>query len=158
MIFPLINGNYYSYANIELTVPSLGLTFVGVKAINYKDNLGRVLVRGTASQPIGVTIGRYEASGDIEMYLSAFSLLQTSLGPGFRQTPIFIVVNYGPNPFLPIPIVTDEIPGAYIGEISADQSESEEALTRKFTLIIPGQILWNNMPSIIEPATFVAVA
>jgi len=161
MIFPLINGVYYSYSNIELVIGPLVapiLTIVGVKAINYKDNLGRTKVRGTAMQPLGLTQGRYEANGDIEMYLDAFSLLTTTVGPGWRQTPLTAIVNYGPNIGLAIPIVTDEIPGFYIGEVSADQTESEEALTRKFTMHIPGQILWNNVPSILEPFVFAAVA
>jgi hypothetical protein len=159
MIFPLVNGVYYSYSNIELHIGTAGeLQIAGVKTINYKDNLGRVKVRGTAMQPLGLTQGRYEANGDIELYLDAFTLLISTLGPGWRQQPVQAVVTYGPNPLLSIPFVTDAIPGFYFGEVDASQSEGEEPLSRKFTMHIPGQILWGGVPSIIEPQILAAVA
>lgn len=159
MPFPLINGSYYSYSNIELKIGAAAeLLIAGVKSINYKDNLGRVKVRGTAMQPLGLTQGRYEANGDIEMYLDAFCLMIGLLGPGWRQMPVYANVTYGPNPGLGIPIVADVIPGFYLGEVDGSHSEGEEALTRKFTMHIPGQILWNEVPSLIEPQLFAAVA
>jgi hypothetical protein len=156
MIFPLINGSKFSYSNIILNAN--GLQFAGFKSINYKDNLGRVMVRGAAMQPLGLTQGRYLATGDIEMYLDAAMLLTASLGPGWRQVPCFATVTYSAPSSLPLPFVIDEIPGFYIGEFDASQSEGEEALTRKFTMHIPGQILWNGIPSIFEPQIFAAVA
>lgn len=159
MIFPLVNGVYYSYSNIELHIGVAGeLQIAGVKTINYKDNLGRVKVRGTAMQPLGLTQGRYEANGDIELYLDAFMLLVSTLGPGWRLQPVQAVVTYGPNPLLSIPFVTDVIPGFYLGEVDASQSEGEEPLSRKFTMHIPGQILWGGVPSIIEPQVLAAIA
>jgi hypothetical protein len=159
MIFPLINGVYYSYSNIELHIGRAAeFQIAGVKAINYKDNLGRVKVRGTAMQPLGLTQGRYEANGDLELYLDAFSLLITTLGPGWRQQPLTAVITYGPNPLLSIPFVTDTIIGFYLGEVDASQTESEDPLARKLTMHIPGQILRNGLPSILEPQLFVAVA
>jgi hypothetical protein len=117
-----------------------------------------VHVRGTAMQPLGMTQGRYTANGDFDMYLDAAMLLITSLGPNWRSTPIFATISYATplNPILPFTI--DEIPGFYIGEVDASQSEGEEPLSRKFTMHIPGQILWGLLPSIIEPLIFAAVA
>jgi hypothetical protein len=116
-----------------------------------------VKVRGTAMQPLGLTQGRYEATGDIELYLDAFMLMTTILGPGWRQIPVTAVVTYGPNPLMPIPFVTDTIQ-FYIGEVDASQSEGEEPLSRKFTMHIPGQILRNGIPSILEPQVLAAIA
>jgi hypothetical protein len=158
MIFPLINGVFFSYSNIELHIGLAGeLQIAGVKTINYKDNLGRVKVRGTAMQPLGLTQGRYEANGDLELYLDAFMLMTTTLGPGWRQVPVTAVLTYGPNPLMPIPFVTDVIQ-FYIGEVDASQSEGEEPLSRKFTMHIPGQILRNGIPSILEPQVLAAIA
>lgn len=157
MLFPNGLGAFYSYSNIELSVN--GLIFAGVKAINYKDNLGRQFVRGTAMQPLGMTQGRYEAHGDIELYLNAFLQLVTTVGPGWRQTPITATITYGPNlAMAPLPFVVDVIPSFWLGEVDASQSESEDALTRKFTMHIPGQILWGLIPSILEPQILAAVA
>src|SRR5690349_11551825 len=157
MIFPNPLGAYYSHSNIELTVR--GLTFAGVKAINYKDTLGRQFVRGTAMQPLGMTQGRYEAHGDIELYLEGFALLVTTLGPGWRQTPLTATITYGPNlAMVPLPFLVDVIPAFFLGEVDASQSESEDALSRKFTMHIPTQIIWAGIPSILEPQILAAVA
>ena len=157
MIFPNVLGAYYSYSNIELSVN--GLQFAGVKAINYKDTIGRQFVRGTAMQPLGMTQGRYEAHGDIEMYLEGFALLVTTLGPGWRQTPLTATIAYGPNlAMAPLPFLLDVIPAFFFGDVDASQGESEDALTRKFTMHIPAQILWASVPSILEPQILAAVA
>ena len=157
MIFPTALGAFYSYSNIELSVN--GLQFAGVKAINYKDTLGRQFVRGTAMQPLGMTQGRYEAHGDIEFYLEGFALLVTTLGPGWRQVPLVATITYGPNlSMLPLPFIIDVIPGFFLGEVTADQGESEDALTRKMTMHIPTQIIWAEIPSILEPQILAAVA
>jgi len=156
MIFPQILGDYYSYQDIELNAN--GLQFAGVKNINYKDSLSRVKVRGTAVQPLGLSVGRYEATGDLEMYLDASQLLITSLGPNWRRTPIFITIVYGPKVGLSLPLIVDEIPGCFIGDFEASNAEGDDPLTRRATLHIPGQILWGGIPSIIEAAVFAAVA
>lgn len=164
MLFPNILGPYYSYSNIELTVN--GLQIAGIKSINYKDNLGRQFVRGTAMQPLGLTQGRYEASGDFEIYLEGFQLLMSATaavaiatGGSFRQVPITATIAYGPNlAMAPLPFILDIIPAFFIGEITADNSESEDALTRKVQMLIPTQIQWGGVPSIIEPQVLAAVA
>jgi hypothetical protein len=158
LIAPLINGNYFAFADIEFRAD--GLLFAGCTTINYSDNLDRAKVRGTASVPLGLTKGRYEAKGDVEMYLDSFSTLIAALGGGvaWRQVPLAVSITYGPNLGMNLPLVTDIIEGFYIGEVTAGNSEGDGPLTRKFTMHIPGQILWNGLPSIIETSTLQAVA
>ena len=156
LISPLVNGNYFAYTDVVLRVN--GLAFVGVKGINYSDNLDRSKVRGSASVPLGLTKGRYEAKGDLEMYLDAFNTMVTVIGPAWRQVPFAFSITYGPNVGMNIPLVNDIIPGAYLGELTANNQEGDEPLARKVTLHIPGQILWNGIPSIIETSTLQAVA
>ena len=153
--FPLINGDYFAFTNIELNFN--GLLFAGVKSINYSDTLGRSKVRGTAKVPLGVTAGHYEAQGDMELYLNAAQLLITSLGPGWKQIPGIITVSYGPNVGMIPPAVVDVIPGVLLSSMEASNGEGEDALTRKFNLVIPGQILWNGIPSIIETNILAAI-
>lgn len=167
-VFPLINGNYFSWADVEIvyiTATGVPLPFVGVKALNYKDNQSKQKVRGTASVPIGLTKGKYDATGDMEMYLPQANLLITTIGPGWKQTPLTIQASYVssgalglPAAGLPQPVITDTIPGVFLMEMAADQAESDEPLTRKFQLLIPGQILWNGIPSVVEPSILVAIA
>ena len=165
-LFPAINGNYFSWADVELTF-LLPAPFIlaGVKALNYSDNLSKKLVYGTAAVPIGVTKGKYEPKGDIELWLPQANLMITTLGIGWKQIPVTITASYissgpygVPTPGLPQPAITDTIPGCFLSGLDASQSEGDEALSRKFTLTIVNQILWNGLPSLIEPLLTIAVA
>lgn len=161
MIFPLVNGNYFSFQDVTLRIN--GLAFLGFKSLNYKDNLGREYVRGAARVPLGITAGRYEASLDFELFLPQANFLLTTLGPGWRGLPNLVSVSYAPGlaslasavSFLAA--TTDIIPGVYFTELDASNSEGEGGLTRKFSGKIPGQILWNGVPSLIETNTIGAV-
>ena len=149
LIAPLINGFYHAYADAEIVAN--GLPYGGVVAANYSDNLNRAKVRGTGSVPLGLTRGAYEAKGDVEMLLEAFAIMTTALGPFWRQVPLIFNFSYVPIGLSPIPLITDTVIG-YIGEVTFSGKVSDDALTRKFTLHIPGQILWNNgaLPSVLD--------
>lgn len=148
----LIPGQTFSFVSIETYLP---LPVAGIKSINYKDNLTRKAVRGTSSVQIGLTQGQYEASGEIEVYLRA-AVLAGLFVPGVRQVPRDIVVTYGPNG--DGLMCVDTLPSVFFGDIDASQSEGDDPLTRKFSLIIPQQILWNGFPTLIETFSLIAVA
>lgn len=150
LVAPLINGAFHAFGDVELVAN--GLHFAGCVAIDYDDNLRRAMVYGTASTPLGLTKGQYEASGSIELLLEAAQTLQLSLG-AFRQVPLVINVSYIPSGLNPILPVFDVIPGCYIGKVTQSGKVGDDALTRKFELYIPGQILWNGVPSFIEVST-----
>jgi hypothetical protein len=165
--FPLINGNYFNWQDIEFTTATQTnqpLQMVGIKSINYKDNMSKQLVPGTSAVAIGVTKGKYRASGDLEMFLPQANLLITTMGPGWHQQSVNISVSYissgplgTPAAGLPQAVITDTF-AAFLVEMDASQSEGDDALTRKFTLLIPGLIFWNGIPPVIEPSLLVAIA
>ena len=140
----LVPGQSFSFSQIETYQP---LPIAGIKRIAYKDNLTRKPVYGTQSVQIGLTRGKYEASGEIEVYLRT-AVLTFFLNPALRMIPFPLTVTYGPNGDGLVTV--DIIPQVLIGDIDADQPEGDEALTRKFNLIIPQQILWNGIPSIVD--------
>jgi hypothetical protein len=166
--FPQVNGQYFSWSDVEATFTTptgQPFTFLGFKAINYKGSLSKQKVRGNAATPLGTTKGKYEATGDVELFLPQANLLITTMGPGWMQLPITFQVSYvssGPGGVpadgLPQSVITDTIPPCYLTEIDASQSESDEALTRKFTLTIPGVLKHNGIPDIVEPALLIATA
>ncbi len=167
--FPLINGMYFSWADIEGTFTlSTGpsLPFVGFKAINYKDSLSKQFVRGNAMAPLGLTKGKYEATGDVELWLPQANLLISQMGPDWKNVPITFSVSYVasgplgvPGTGLPQSVITDLLPNVFLVEMDASQSEGDEGLARKFTLKIPGQIYWNGIPSVVESSfTQIAIA
>lgn len=149
--FELIPGNTFSFVNIETYTP---LPTAGIKRISYKDNLSRADVYGTGSVQIGLTRGKYKASGEIELYLSA-AIQAGWLTPGIRMVPRPLVITYGPNGNGLMNV--DTIPVCLIGDIDADNNEGDDPSTRKFSLIIPQQILWNGTPTIVETFTSIAI-
>ena len=165
-LFPVLNANYFSWSSVEIRLfTPFPFTFAGVKSLNYSDNLSRKLVHGTVAVPIGVTKGKYEAKGEIELWLPQANLMITSMGLGWRQIPITIVASYiSDGPFglpaagLPQPVITDTISGCYLTGLDAAQAESDDPLSRKFGLTISNQILWNGLPSLIEPLLAIATA
>ena len=148
-----INGNYFSHVDVVFTFD--GLQIAGLKNLNYKDNLGRNYVRGTSPLPLGFTTGKYEASFEMEIYLPSMGLI--TLNPGWRLVPHVAVINYGPNVVAPLPNVTDTIAGIYLKELDNPTSDSEDALTRKFSGMVMLPILYNGIPSVIWPSTIGAV-
>lgn len=157
--FPLINGSYYSFADIEFRFE--GFFFVGIKTIDYSDALGRSWVRGTARKPIGRTAGRYEAKGTVEFYKPAWDLLLLTLIPlglvngGWRRTAFTVTVSYG-SIAGGLPATTDVLTGVTLNDVEASQSESEDPLTRKCTMMIQ-EVLWGGSPSIFEPIVTTAL-
>lgn len=149
----LIPGQTFSFQRIESWFGVLPIA--GIKRISYKDNLTRKPVRGTAMVQVGLTLGNYEASGEVEVYKRTAALAFFN-NPLLRLTPSSLTVTYGPNG--DGLTTTDTIPQFLIGEIDGDNSEGDEALTVKFTLIIPQPILWNGFSTIQESFPTIAIA
>ena len=149
----IVNGNFH--AHVDVTLNFDGLQLSAVKSVNYKGSLSRKAVRGTSPIQLGTTTGFYTATGDMELYLASAALILT---PGWMQVPHIMTVIYGPNVVVPLPLVTDVIAGIMLTEVDASSSDSEDAITRKFTfgqILIP--ILRNGVPDILWPATIPAV-
>ena len=148
---PLVNGNYYSYANIEFRVGSI--LIVGCKSINYGHKVGSQFVRGTNQMPLGTTLGQYEPHADVELYRPQYDTLISALtaqsgGRGYFTVRFNVTVTYGN--FLDnggLPTVTDSINYAQIIDDDASNTESLDASVRKLVLL-PLQILMNKNPGI----------
>lgn len=151
---PLINGDYYSFADIEFR-PAGNLT-LGVASINYGHKLQRQYVRGTHRMPLGMTSGQYEPTCDFEMYRPQADLLRTTLGPGYMQVPFSITVTYGiTTPVLPT--VTDVLVGVRIVEESYSNSEGLDPIKVKFTCFLQ-KLTLNGTDAVLVPLEGYAVA
>lgn len=153
-VFPLINGTYFSFQDITWTID--GLHIVAFKSLNYKEAVTRQWVRGSARLPLGLTSGRYAATGDFEVFLNAASLFTTV--PGWAEIPHVMTVTYGPNVIAPLPLTIDTLAGCWFEDVDSPNTEGEEGLTRKFTFKIMNPILRNGIPMLIDLSTIGAVA
>ena len=143
---PQINGNYYSFANIEFRVN--GLFILGIKSINYGNKVGSTFVRGTNQMPLGTTQGQYEPKCDIEILRPQFNLLLAASGNGYMSKIHNITVSYGnylDNGLLPT--VTDLIVGAKITDVDMSNSEGVEASAVKVTFL-PLDVKFNGISAI----------
>jgi hypothetical protein len=141
----IVNGIYFSFVDLVITMNAFQLS--AVKSLNYKDSLGRNFVHGCSPIPLGLTTGHYEATGDIELYLPSATLIYST--PLWRTIPWAMTISYGPNVVAPLPFTTDVIPVLFLTELDAPQSDSEDAITRKFSFKIMTPILWNGVPGMV---------
>jgi hypothetical protein len=143
--YPLVNGVYHAFASVEIKWD--GTIYVGVKSVNYKQNLVPTKVRGAHAEPIGRTRGDLDADGDIELYLQQANQLLTAMGPGYMEKVIGVTVSYSENG---LDTITDEIVSARIQEIDDSHSQGVDALTKKFTLNIM-KVLYNGVEPLLNP-------
>jgi hypothetical protein len=154
--FPLINGFYPSFADILLRTGIAGgptLQFVGVSAIDYDDDLKRSKVYGTQKVSLGLTSGKYEATGSITFLLPNANLLTSTLGAiglalgGFRFVPLTVSCAWAP--IGPVPTTLDSFV-CFLGKQESKNKVSDEASERTFGLYIPGAINWNGFPGAFD--------
>ena len=141
VISPLVNGNYYSFANISWKVN--GLFVLGIKSINYGHKVNSAFVRGTNALPLGITQGQYEPHADVEIFRPQWELLLASLAPtgvGYMEVSSDMTVTYGGGlDNAGLPTVTDQLIGCRITQVELSNADGVDASSVKLT-IMPLQI------------------
>lgn len=148
--YPLQNGDYHSFASVELKVtsgPAAGQIFPGVKTVNAKDSLTPTKVRGAASEPLGRTRGDYDAEGDMEMFVQQGHQFLQALGPGYKQITFDISITFSEAN---LDTVQHQLLGCRIQEVDSSNSAGTDASTLKFTLNIM-KILFDGLESLLDP-------
>jgi hypothetical protein len=142
---PLINGNRYSFASIEFRIPQIGARrYIGLKAINYTDDLQPGDVYGTAPQKIGRTNGKSAPTANMEIYALEFDDLVQNLvasavargyppNVGFMQVSFDIIVAYAD---IGAPVIVDTIFGARITKPDKQRQEGSDPLSVRCDLNI----------------------
>jgi len=143
--YPLVNGVYHAFASVEIKWN--GVIYVGVKSINYDQQLVPTKVRGAHAEAIGRTRGDLDANGDFELYLQQANQLITDLGAGYMEKVLGTTVTYSENG---LDTITDELVSIRIQQISDGHSQGTDALTKKFTLNIM-KVLHNGLEPLLNP-------
>lgn len=79
MAAPLINGVNYSWSNITWSWYTLPL--VGIRSISYEAKQKKELNYGQGVYPISESVGNYEYTAEIEIYLDEWNKIQNA-APG----------------------------------------------------------------------------
>lgn len=86
-----INGNYYDWESIEITLP--GGTLIDVNEISYQDEKEITEVYGKGGMPRGYGRGNYKAEGKLTLKREEFNRMAALVGT-FETAPLPIVCRY----------------------------------------------------------------
>lgn len=137
---PLINGNLYSFASVEIAVD--GTNYAGITSIDYDDELKPGEARSNQAEIIGRTLGEHTSTASFEMMKStwenvvmpALALAGTGPDPSVFGTTYFNVnVNYAEQ-FAPT--VMDVIEACRVMKVTNSHKQGSEALTVKVELSV----------------------
>jgi hypothetical protein len=144
LVYPLVNGVKHSLNSVELKIN--GRIYIGFKSINYSRKRNRTMVRGKSPDPIAKAIGENEYSGDCELYLAEFNLMQDDLGPGYGDIPFTVYATWTQNGF---DTITDVLLGCNLDSTESNNSGADPTV-RKFDLS-PLKILFNGIDDLAVP-------
>ncbi len=128
---PKVNGNYYSFASIEIDVK--GRKIKGITDISYDDGLDPGMARGTSPIPLAHTQGDYEANASMEMFRKDFDELVTLLGDGYGEVEFPITATYASRG---MPTVTDRLPAVRIKKVDNSNSQGNDPTKIKLELAV----------------------
>lgn len=133
--YPLVNGVRYDHSSLDVKLA--GISYLGVKSLDWNDGLEPGKGYGTAAQKLFRTRGQYDASGSLELWAAESinfeaAQIQANSGVGFYEIVFPIDVTYvtegGQPPF------TTNLVGVRIKKRSESSSASSEALSTKYDL------------------------
>jgi len=130
--FPLVNGNRYAWSSVR--IQANGQRYVGVKGVNYSQEVAPGEVYGTHAQKIGRTRGEVKPEASIELYKEEFDALINDLGDGFYEVEFEVVVSFDESGR----VITDQIHSCRIKKPDSGHSQGPDALTVKVDL----DVMW----------------
>jgi hypothetical protein len=132
--YPQVNGHRYSWVSLEVSigVVASGTPMVGVRSINWSDELAPGVVYGTKPQPIGYTRGKQTITADMELLLAEWENLRLGLGGvGFGEVLFDIVVNFHE---FGVGVQSYVLIGCRVTKVEQSNSDSTDASMVKLTL------------------------
>ena len=131
--YPLINGNRYDWSSIELKLA--GQIYVGVKSLNFDEELTPGEVYGTHAQIIGRTRGELKVTGSFELYVADADIFIAGLAAlgGYLETRFNVGAQYLETPVSTAPTTRDLL-DCRVTKISEGHSQGSDALTTKFDI------------------------
>ena len=135
--FPLVQGVRFDHSSLDIKLA--GLSFTGVKSLDWKDEMKPGEAYGTSAQRLGTTRGQYKASGNLEVWKAEALnfealLIQQYPGIGLLEIRFPIDITYvmegGIGPF------TSNLVACRITDRSDSSSAGSEPHAKKYALDI----------------------
>lgn len=138
----MINGEEYSWEDITITLPHGVL--IGVQDIEYSDKKETNAEYGKGSNPVGYSVGNYEADCKMTLLRTEYEKLQDAFkneySSFYRHKPFPITVSYANDDQ---PTVTDTLRSVRINERKYSGKQGDKAATVELSGIVLDPILWN---------------
>ena len=135
----LINNRLHSWSDIKAI--ALNRLIIGIKAINYKDNLVHEDGMGQGAIPVGYTTGNYKAEASVTLLMAEVQALRNA-SPDGRLTsirPFVWNIAYINEDNLP---VRHSFLAKFTNDEGGGDNGSASALESKLELKVIGQIKW----------------
>jgi hypothetical protein len=130
--FPDINGNKFAWSSVDLRAD--GNRYLGVKSLNYSQELAPGEVYGTHAQKIGRTRGELKPDGALEMFKQDADAMLNAFGNGYMEHSFDVYAAYREG----TTISTVVLHGCRIKKVDDSHSQGTDALTTKLDL----DVMW----------------
>jgi hypothetical protein len=138
----MINGNEYSWEDINVILPGSLVPADGVTAIEYSEKKDHQNIYGRGAKPVAAGRGKVEFSGSITLLQSTVEAMQKGLPKGKSITsiaPFDITVGYLPDGGV---ATVDTLKYCRFGEIKKGMKTGDPNMEIQIPLII-GDILYD---------------
>ena len=135
----LINSRLYSWSDITALI--LNHLLIGIKAINYKDNVVHEDAMGQGSVPVGYTTGPYKAEASVVLLMSEVQALRNASVDGRLTSirPFVWTIAYLNEDQIP---VKHSFMAKFTNDEAGGDNGSSGALETKLELKVVGRINW----------------
>jgi len=133
--FPVVQGVAHDHSSLDIKLD--GISYIGIKTIDWNDALTPGKVFGTAAQKIAETRGQYDGDASLEMYKEYGKTFEKALVAAHPDTglyeirfPIDVIIageGYGEQSEI-------NIVGVKINKRSSGSSSGNDAMTYKYEL------------------------
>lgn len=131
-----INGVWHAFSSAEIDFS--GKKFLGIQALNWKEDLKKEIVKGSGLVGLGYTQGDYEASADFEILYSEWIRFTKALGDGWAFKPFNVGCQYRvPGK----PLISVEINNVTIQGQDVSNSKGTTPTAVKVTLLVVDPIV-----------------
>ncbi|MGL4560816.1 MAG: hypothetical protein ACRCVW_00060 [Brevinema sp.] len=139
----LVNGKFFDWGDITISLLPLTPVVFSVKEINYQEEVETEIIYGKGKAPIGFGKGNWKAQGSISLLKNEFEALALIAPNGILNLdPRLVTINilYANSFEGTIPATTETLTGVRFTKISDKASQNEKSLTTSLDFTILGNI------------------